>query len=284
MKIAIIGGTGTLGQALISELIKDRYNEILCISRCELKQKALREEYKGNDRIKFALGDIRDRDRMFWLLGGIDAVFLTAALKHIDVLEENPEESIKTNISGVINVADAAIANGVKVVSFSSTDKAVEAINVYGMCKGIAEKILLSRNQKQNRTTFSVFRWGNVAGSRGSIIPIFAKTLKEEGRAYITDESMTRFWLRIEDAVKFMLGRYTKPGLHIPPAKAAPVSMVIDSVARVIGIKAYSVVSIGLRAGEKIHEKLTPELSSEACTFTSPELDALVKAVIKGVA
>lgn len=281
MRYAVLGGTGTLGSALIRELVKNPVNEVVCFSRCELKQKALRKELAGPHNLKFVIGDIRDRWAVSWVLKGIDTVFLTAALKHIDVAEENPEESVKTNILGAMIVADEAIEAGCEHVVFSSTDKAVEPINVYGMCKAVSERIFLSRNERQQRTKFSVFRWGNVVGSRGSIIPTFVRTLTDERRAYVTDFQMTRFWLEISEAVKFILSEFERPGLHIMIPKSAPVTKIIDRLASLMGIENYEIIPIGSRPGEKLHEKLTANLCSDTCTFSDQELDRILKPLVE---
>lgn len=284
MKFAVIGGTGTLGEALIRELIKNEANEVLCVSRCELKQKNLRDALKAPSNLTFRLGDIRDRRRIASLLAGCDAVFLTAALKHVDTLEENPEEAFKTNVQGVLNVADAAIDNKIRYVAFCSTDKAVEPLNSYGFSKALAEKILLQKNQEQDITRFAVFRWGNVTGSRGSIIPIFIKTLKGEGKAYITHPQMTRFWVPIEQATRFMLDNYIFSGLHVMPSKSAPVVQVVERLVYLLNLPYAFQEFVGMRPGEKLHEKLMPDFSSEACTMTDSELDALLKPIIEASA
>lgn len=188
----------------------------------------------------------------------------------------NPEESVKTNVLGTINIADAAIAAGVKHVIFSSTDKAVAPINAYGMSKGIAEKILFRRNQTQSTTRFSVYRWGNVCSSRGSVIPTFVSALKRGDEVPITDMRMSRFWIRIEDAVNYMLDTYTIASAHapmIPPIKAAPVTEVVRALGDIIGVLPRT-KKIPIRPGEKLHESLTPDFSSDdpAYQFTHPEL------------
>ncbi len=289
MNIIILGGTGTLGQALARDLIKDPENVLTILSRDELKQKEMKQAFGNPKNLHFMIGDIRDKDKMITALNSKDAVFHVAALKHIDVIEENPEESVKTNILGTMNVADAAVYNRVKFVAFSSTDKAVDPVNVYGMSKGISEKILLRRNEIQPHTLFNVYRWGNVASSRGSVIPTFARTIRDEGKAYITDMKMTRFWIRIEDAVDFMLSTYQDRSLYvrIPPIKAASVTKVIQTVANIVGRPDVQLMNVGMRRGEKLHEALTsahdliPMSSDNYFEFTDAELDAFLRPLVE---
>lgn len=278
MRYLIIGGTGTLGRALTDSLLSDSdTTSVTCFSRDELKQKILSSEVKDS-RLKCVLGDIRDSGSVGRSMVGVDVVFHVAALKHVDTLEANPEESVKTNILGTINVANAAIALGVPHVVFSSTDKAVSPVNVYGMSKGISEKILLNSNLNQSKTKFSVYRWGNVVASRGSALSFFAKTLKEEGRAYITDLEMTRFWIRIEDAVEFMLDTYeTCQGITVPPMKSSPVTTMVKAISELVGVPTYETQVTGMRPGEKIHETIMPGICSENQPYyTVDELKELV--------
>lgn len=290
MKYVVIGGTGTLGQATITELMRrEPGTSILCVSRDELKQKEMRAALQNPAQVSFCLGDIRDRSSFERYLEGADVVFHFAALKHIDVLEEFPEESLKTNVLGTINVADACIAQKVPFCVFSSTDKAVEPINAYGMSKGLSEKILFRRNETQKTTCFSVYRWGNVLGSRGSVIPMFAEKLRAGEPVPLTSSDMTRFWIPIEKAVEFILSTYDgakKCHAMIPPIKGASVVDVIHSVARVVGVESVVAKPVGLRRGEKIHESLRGAseggvLNSGACeNYTADELDELVRGVL----
>lgn len=282
MNYLIIGGTGTLGREVIKRLLENGKNDVVCFSRDELKQKQVAQEFANSPNLRFVIGDMRDRGALDRAMVNVDVVYLLAALKHVDTLEENPEESVKTNILGVMNVADAAIGANVPFVVFSSTDKAVAPCNVYGMCKGIAEKILLRLNHTQHTTRFSVFRWGNVLGSRGSVIGVFAKTLITENKAYLTDPDMTRFWIRIEDAAEFMIENYYRHhAVNIPPIKAAPVKSVIAAVAKIVGATKYDIVSLGIRQGEKIHETLLPGLVSDSSAqYSELELVSLLRPIV----
>ena len=254
MKYVIIGGTGTLGNCLTEKLHAG--NEVVCFSRDELKQQEMRRRYPD---VRFVIGDIRDKASLKPVLVGADVVFHVAALKHVDVLEANPTEAIKTNILGTINVAEAAIEAKVPFVVFSSTDKAVLPINTYGMTKASSERYLLNLNKQQDGTRFSVFRWGNVMGSRGSVVHYFAETLKADGLVNITDPRMTRFWIHISDAVDFMLSNYwtaAADDVMIPPMKAAGVLDLAHVTALATGHPKYQIRLSGIRPGEKIDETL----------------------------
>lgn len=287
MRAAIIGGTGTLGRALTESLRKDYYN-VSILSRCELKQAQMREEI-NDPGVNYTVGDIRDYDSVYrFLKNGMtfDVVYLVAALKHVDVLEKNPEEAIKTNVLGTINAANACEELKISSLVFSSTDKAVDPINAYGMSKGLAESILLSRNNKQAITRYSVFRWGNVIGSRGSVIPKFIQKLKSGELLTVTDPDMTRYWIKIEDAVKFMRKNHLNASTfeaEIPDMKAASVKDVILALADNLGVKNAKYRTIGNRGGEKKHEFLTSQhsdfpMSSETSEkYTHEELCKLLK-------
>jgi UDP-N-acetylglucosamine 4,6-dehydratase len=285
-RVLILGGTGTLGRALTKEIIDNHPEaQITILSRDEHKQAAMKREFP---QVRFVLGDIRDYASVARHVEGQEIVFHVAALKHVDILEENVAECIKTNVEGTINAADAAAMADVKHFIFSSTDKAVDPINAYGMAKGLAERYLYSLNADPTiKTKFSVYRWGNVIGSNGSAIPLFAKALKEQKEISITDPAMTRFWLPIEWAVRFMLltfrQAHTDCAMICPNMKAASVFEVVKATAHVVGRTgdvAFKV--IGLRPGEKIHEEMISRhdggMSSElADRYTFEELCELIR-------
>lgn len=277
MKIVIVGGTGTLGTELVRQL-EPCGHDIVILSRDELKQKELKAKFPD---ITCQLGDIREKDSLYRSFSSADVVFHVAALKNVDVLEDNPEECVKTNILGTINVADVAEKCNVSYCVFSSTDKAVDPCNVYGMSKAVAEKILFNRNKYvKPPTIFSVFRWGNIASSRGAALHFFKKTLLEENKVYITSRDMTRFWLRIEDAASYMLETYRnapKFEACIPDVKSASVMSFVECLAEILGVKDYGIDVVGVRPGEKIHEVLISQhegdLSSQNHNpFTREEL------------
>jgi UDP-N-acetylglucosamine 4,6-dehydratase len=288
MKVLILGGSGTLGQELTRALIKKKNTTVTILSRDELKQVELRKKWGPHPRLKWVLGDIRDAGSIARHFRNIDTVFHVAALKHVDVLEENPEESIETNILGSTSVAQLCEVMGVKHAIFSSTDKAVDPINVYGYSKALAEKVWLSRRSKDG-PNFKVYRWGNVMGSRGSAVMSFVQSLKKDRVAYITDPKMTRYWITIRQAVEFMLSTYREPGskILIPPLKAAAVKRVIDSIARVLEIPEFKLIKTGMRPGEKLHEVMTSihqgaeESSETAPQYTDQELDALLTPILE---
>jgi FlaA1/EpsC-like NDP-sugar epimerase len=259
MTTLIAGGTGTLGSTLMQRLTQ-RGHKVICLSRDEQKQQALKKQFPD---VKFIIGDIRDRRCLDRITDRVEAVFHVAALKHVDALEDNEGEALETNYYGTQNLAYWAIERLVPQFVFSSTDKAVNPLNMYGMSKALAENLLFRLNKEQRGTNFSVYRWGNVLGSRGSAIHTFVKTLMEDGSIGITDPAMTRFWILIEDAVTFMLDTYrtNKNAPKIPEMKAALTTEVAACVAEALDIQKYETKIIGKRPGEKIHE----------CIFTSHE-------------
>jgi UDP-N-acetylglucosamine 4,6-dehydratase len=206
--VLITGGTGSLGKALVSQLLTNRtVRRIAVFSRDELKQHNMRAEFGDDSRLRWFIGDVRDLERLKRAFHGVDYVIHAAALKQVDTGEYNPMEFIKTNVLGSQNVIDAAIETGVKRVVALSTDKASSPINLYGATKLTADKLFVAANNYGHTygTTFSVVRYGNVMGSRGSVIPFFQQLASEGKTLPITDFRMTRFWISIEHAVKFVL-------------------------------------------------------------------------------
>ena len=206
--ILITGGTGSFGKKFIENVL-DRYQpkELIVYSRDELKQFEMRELFPTDKfPIKYFIGDVRDRDRLFRITHGVDFIIHAAALKQVPTAEFNPFETVKTNILGAQNVIEAALENDVKQVVALSTDKACNPINLYGATKLASDKMFAAANhwQGSHRTAFSVVRYGNVVGSRGSVIPFFLKK-KETGILPITDGRMTRFWITLDQGVQFVL-------------------------------------------------------------------------------
>lgn len=287
MKVLIIGGTGTLGHALVPLLLKKHY-EITILSREEIKQKKMESEYPE---CRYVLGDIRDYESIEPYILDCNALFHFAAMKHVDLAEKNLNECIKINLLGTMNIIKAANkSHNLSYAAFSSTDKAVLPINAYGHCKALSEKLWLNANYKDRAEVFNVFRWGNVLGSRGSVLHSFVKTLKEEKKVYITDLSMTRFWIHIDDAAKFMLNNfeYSNNGNpYIPEMKAAPLIDLARMTAHYLGITNYKVERIPIRPGEKLHEWLdyhdpSDEMKSNNVPFyTDDELLALIERTLK---
>jgi UDP-N-acetylglucosamine 4,6-dehydratase len=286
-KFLIIGATGTLGRAMIKELLKkEEVSLIRCLSRDELKLSELERDF-SDKRIETIVGDIRDKASIFTHFQDIDTVFHFAALKLIPEMEKFPLECIKTNLYGTINAAESALAHGVRNFMFSSTDKACLPINTYGASKFLAEQILFNFN-RQNRTNFSIYRWGNIIGSRGSFVHTILENFKKNLPMKITHSNMTRYWIRIEDAVQFVLETYTDRSndVRVPKMKSATVEDLVRSMSRVTGIDWYKTEYVGMRPGEKIHENLVfnPQwnhASSSEDEFYSPtELDSLVRKAI----
>ena len=255
--VLITGGTGSLGKALIEEMLsKTKIKRVAIYSRDELKQFDLRIHFKNDPRLRWFLGDIRDIERLKRALHNVDYVIHAAALKQVDTGEYNPMEFIKTNILGSQNVIEASIDTGVKKVVALSTDKASSPINLYGATKLAADKLFIAANSysKSYGTTFSVVRYGNVMGSRGSVVPFFREFAKGNKPLPITDMRMTRFWISISDAVKFVLGSFPimQGGeLYVPKIP----SMRIVDLARAIAPESQ-LIEIGVRPGEKLHEEM----------------------------
>lgn len=255
--VLITGGTGSLGKSLVRYFL-DHTNarRVIIYSRDELKQHSMRIEFQDDPRLRWFLGDIRDLDRLKRAFHNVDFVIHAAALKQVDTGEYNPMEFIKTNVLGSQNVIDASIDSGVKKVVALSTDKASSPINLYGATKLTADKLFVAANNYSFSygTLFSVVRYGNVMGSRGSVIPFF-KSLADQGKPLpITDLRMTRFWISIDQAVKFVVDSLeimTGGELYVPRIP----SMKITDLAKAVAPNA-ELVEIGMRPGEKLHEEM----------------------------
>jgi UDP-N-acetylglucosamine 4,6-dehydratase len=258
--VLITGGTGSLGNALVTKLLDEtKVRRIAIFSRDELKQSHLRNIYGDNDRLRWFIGDIRDIERLKRAFHGVDYVIHAAALKQVDTGEYNPMEFIKTNVLGSQNVIDAAIETGVKRVVALSTDKASSPINLYGATKLTADKLFIAANNYSISygTSFSVVRYGNVMGSRGSVIPLFRKLAESGNPLPITDFRMTRFLISIDQAVKFVLESLmimSGGELYVPKIP----SMKIVDLAQAVAPGA-AMTEIGLRPGEKLHEEMISE-------------------------
>jgi len=256
--ILITGGTGSFGKKF-TEIIFKKYKpkKVIILSRDEFKQYQMAKTFPDSKYpIRYFLGDIRDKDRLFRAFEGVDYVIHAAALKQVPALEYNPTEAVKTNVIGADNIVDAAIDAEVKKVIALSTDKAVNPINLYGATKLVAEKIFIAANAYAGgRVKFAIVRYGNVVGSRGSIIPLFEK-LKEEGvqEVPITDTRMTRFWITLEEGVNLVLLALEQSiGGEVFVPKIP--SMRITDLASVINPGCKFKI-IGIRPGEKVHETL----------------------------
>ena len=253
--ILITGGTGSFGKALIKELLKwYSPKRIVVYSRDELKQSEMQKEFK-DPCMRYFIGDVRDLERLEMAMKGIDFVFHAAALKQVPACEYNPEEAIKTNVIGTINVTKACIANNVKKALLISTDKACAPINLYGTTKACAEKLFIASNaySGEGGTVFCAVRYGNVIASRGSVIPLF-KNQAKSGEITITDMEMTRFFIKLKKAVDFSISSLEMAyggEVFIPIIT----SIKIHTLAKVICDKC-KITEIGIRPGEKLHECL----------------------------
>ena len=254
--ILITGGTGSFGNTFIP-LTLEKYNpaKIIVFSRDEMKQWEMAQKYVNDKRMRFFIGDVRDKDRLYRALDGVDYVVHAAATKIVPTAEYNPFECVKTNINGAMNVIDAAIDKQVKGVVALSTDKASSPINLYGATKLASDKLFVSGNaySGEHGTKFSVVRYGNVMGSRGSVIPFFNK-LRGVGEIPITDERMTRFMITLEEGVNLVWHAFNDMVGGEIYVKKIP-SMKIVDLARIIAPNAKHKI-IGIRPGEKIHEQM----------------------------
>ena len=254
--ILITGGTGSFGQACVEYLIKkSKLRKIIIYSRDEMKQYSMQKKFKSN-KLRFLIGDVRDQSRLRLALKDVDYVIHAAALKHVPVAEYNPLECIKTNINGSNNVVQASIDANVKRVIALSTDKAVNPINLYGATKLCSEKIFTNANAMSGLgTRFSVVRYGNVINSRGSIVPMVRNLkIKNIKEVPLTDERMTRFFIKLNDAVIFVLKcleRMIKGEIFIPKMPSIKITKLIQAVHPQAKMK-----NIGIRPGEKINELL----------------------------
>lgn len=253
MNILITGGTGAFGKAFIKRLLgDDTYHRICVYSRDEAKQASMRITLGDNERIRWFIGDIRDKDRLFQALRGVDVVIHAAALKRIEVGAYNPEEMIKTNIYGAMNLVQTANAAGVKKVVALSTDKAWNPISPYGHSKALAESLFLSSNDTYGLygTKFAVTRYGNVAGSTGSVIPVWRRILRDTDTVPITDPECTRFWMFMHEAVDLVLN--TIQGMPSIPVTPRLPAFRLGDLAEAMGAKKFTVKGLGYY--EKLHE------------------------------
>jgi len=257
----VTGGTGSFGKKLVEIVLRSyRPKKLIVFSRDELKQHEMRQQF-GEDRhecIRYFIGDVRDRVRLYRALDGVDVVIHAAALKQVPAAEYNPSEAVKTNVLGAMNVIDAAIDCNVKKVIALSTDKAANPINLYGATKLCADKLFIAANNYSGRhgTRFSVVRYGNVVGSRGSVIPFFL-SMRKSGVLPITDSRMTRFWITLEQGVNFVLAnleRMRGGEIFVPKIP----SMRVTDLARAVAPEC-EVSIVGIRPGEKLHEVMVPE-------------------------
>lgn len=256
--LLITGGTGSFGQKCVETLIKTEVKKIIIFSRDELKQFEMRNKFPSK-KIRFFIGDVRDGERLELATKNVDYIIHAAALKQVPTAEYNPMEFIKTNVYGAYNIINASIKNNVKKVIALSTDKAANPLNLYGATKLCSDKLMINANNYANQfvTKFSVVRYGNVIGSRGSVLPFFKSLLnKKFNYLPITDKKMTRFWISLQDGVNFVISSIKEMNggeLFVPKS---PSIKIID-LAKALNSKIKFKI-IGIRPGEKLHEVLCP--------------------------
>lgn len=254
--ILVTGGTGSFGHAFVP-LTLARYNprKLIIYSRDEMKQWEMAKKFAGESRLRFFIGDVRDRERMYRALDGVDYVVHAAATKIVPTAEYNPFECVKTNVNGAMNLIDACIDKGVKRVVALSTDKASSPVNLYGATKLVSDKLFIAGNAYSGvqDTRFSVVRYGNVMGSRGSVIPFFM-SVRGSGVVPITDERMTRFMISLDQGVELVWKAFEDMVGGEIYVKKIP-SMKVTDLARVVAPEARQEI-IGIRPGEKLHEQM----------------------------
>ncbi len=263
--ILVTGGTGSFGNTFVPmTLAKYNPKKIIIFSRDEMKQWDMAKKFQGDNRVRFFIGDVRDKDRLYRALDGVDFVVHAAATKIVPTAEYNPFECVKTNVNGAMNIIDACIDKGVKRVVALSTDKASSPINLYGATKLASDKLFVAGNSYSggHDTRFAVVRYGNVMGSRGSVIPFFM-SIKDKGTLPITDARMTRFMISLEEGVELVWHSFEDMVGGEIYVKKIP-SMKVTDLASVIAPNAKQEI-IGIRPGEKLHEQM---ISAEDAYYT----------------
>lgn len=259
--VLVTGGTGSLGRRLVPRLLAAGVRKVIVFSRDELKQHEMRVAGLDGPAIRYFIGDVRDPDRLRRAFKGVDVIIHAAALKQVSACEYNPIEAILTNVMGARNVVEAALDCDVPRVMAVSTDKAVNPINVYGAGKLLAEKLFVQANSYRGggRTRFGCTRYGNVVGSRGSVVPLFLEQ-RRQGQVTVTDRRMTRFWLTLDQAAQFVLNcteQMQGGEIFIPKIPSMRIMDLVFALAPDCDIK-----EVGIRAGEKLHESLLSEEES----------------------
>jgi FlaA1/EpsC-like NDP-sugar epimerase len=263
--ILVTGGTGSWGYELVRQLLTYNPKEIRIFSRSESNQFTMGQEFDNNSKLKFVIGDIKEKDSMIEACKGVDYIFHLAALKHVPVCEYQPIEALKTNVIGTQNVIDAALVSDVKRVVYISTDKAANPSNFYGLSKSMGERLIIHANTLTTNTKFVCIRGGNVLGTNGSVIHVFKKQIQEKGKIGITDSNMTRFFLTLEDAIKLVFkATFESIGgeifvMKMPTCRIIDLAQVLIDESKKENVK---VEVLGIRPGEKIHELLLSEYES----------------------
>ncbi len=256
--LLITGGTGSFGNAIVRRFLDLGLNEIRIFSRDEKKQDDMRKRYQS-DKLKFYVGDVRDYQSVMNAVRGVDFIFHAAALKQVPACEFHPLEAVKTNILGTENVLEAAINAGVEKVVALSTDKAVYPINAMGISKAMMEKIVVAKSRQSNGTTICATRYGNVMASRGSVIPLFVDQIRQDKPISVTDPTMTRFMMTLDDAVDLVLYAFEhgdSGDIFVQKAPAATIEVLVEAIKGLLQKPDYPVSVIGTRHGEKQYEAL----------------------------
>jgi UDP-N-acetylglucosamine 4,6-dehydratase len=256
--LLITGGTGSFGNAILRRFLYSGLAEIRIFSRDEKKQDDMRKKYNSK-KLKFYIGDVRDPDSVRTAMRGVEYVFHAAALKQVPSCEFYPLQAVKTNVMGTENVLEAAVSLGVKRVICLSTDKAVYPINAMGISKAMMEKVAVAKSRESELTTICVTRYGNVMGSRGSVIPLFIEQIRAGKDLTITDPSMTRFMMTLDDAVDLVLFAFengTSGDIFVQKAPAATIETLILALTDLMGVPDHPINVIGTRHGEKLFEAL----------------------------
>jgi UDP-N-acetylglucosamine 4,6-dehydratase len=256
--LLITGGTGSFGNAVLRRFLNSDLREIRILSRDEKKQDDMRKKY-NSPKLKFYIGDVRDPQSVMNAVRGVDYIYHAAALKQVPSCEFHPLEAVKTNVMGTENVLEAAIQCGVKRVVCLSTDKAVYPINAMGISKAMMEKVAVAKSRSSSQTVINVTRYGNVMASRGSVIPLFVDQIRAAQPITITDPSMTRFMMTLDDAVDLVLYAFEhgQPGeIFVQKAPAATIGVLTQALTGLLGKPDNEVRVIGTRHGEKLYEAL----------------------------
>jgi len=256
--LLISGGTGSFGGAVLKRFLTTDIKEIRIFSRDELKQDDMRKFY-NNDKLKFYIGDVRDKNSINDAMRGVDYVFHAAALKQVPSCEFYPMQAVKTNVIGTENLLNSAIAAGVKKVIALSTDKAVYPINAMGISKAMMERVIVAKGRNVKDTMIACTRYGNVMASRGSVIPLFIDQVRNGKSITITDPNMTRFMMSLDDAVDLVLFAFENGqsgDIFVQKAPAATVELLAHTMRKILGVPDHEVKTIGTRHGEKLYETL----------------------------
>ena len=256
--LLISGGTGSFGGAVLKRFLTTDIKEIRIFSRDELKQDDMRKFY-NNDKLKFYIGDVRDKNSINDAMRGVDYVFHAAALKQVPSCEFYPMQAVKTNVIGTENLLNSAIAAGVKKVIALSTDKAVYPINAMGISKAMMERVIVAKGRNVKDTMIACTRYGNVMASRGSVIPLFIDQVKSGKPITITDPNMTRFMMSLDDAVDLVLFAFENGqsgDIFVQKAPAATVELLAHTMKKILRVSDHEVKTIGTRHGEKLYETL----------------------------